>query len=150
MPVMGGHAIDQNGVMTEKQTLHRYLRVQRRALASKLDCVFISAAQFNRVNTRSSTTKINQYDVFTDESFREAGDLEQDSFNAIGIGWEENKRTVARHYRVLKARESSPGDGYRKLGFDGAFSLLYPTGEKWSPPERQQGAKAGRRDDVQL
>ncbi len=39
LPVMGGHAIDQNGVMTEKQTLHRYLRVQRRALASKLDGV---------------------------------------------------------------------------------------------------------------
>ncbi len=31
--------IDQNGVMTEKETLHRHLRTQRDALASKLDGV---------------------------------------------------------------------------------------------------------------
>lgn len=35
----GGHGLDQNGAMTEKETLHRYLRMQRDALASKLDGV---------------------------------------------------------------------------------------------------------------
>lgn len=38
-PSNAGRAVDQNGVMTEKQTLQRYLRAQRDALSSKLDGV---------------------------------------------------------------------------------------------------------------
>ncbi len=123
-------------VTQTRQVQVQQISLQLTALAAKLDSVFITAAQFNRINTRSSGGKTHQYDIFTDESFREAGDLEQDAYNAIGVGWEENKRTTERYCRVLKAREASPGDGYRKLGFDGAFSLLYPTGEEWNPPKK--------------
>jgi replicative DNA helicase len=71
--------------------------------ATRSNCILIAAAQFNRAGTAPG-----EDDTFTDASFRESGDLEQDAHNAIGLGWKADKKS--RFIEILKAREA-PGTG---------------------------------------
>jgi len=93
--------------------------------------VLIAAAQFNRQGAAPG-----QDDTFSDASFRESGDLEQDAHNAIGIGWTADKK--GRFYEVLKAREAAgTGDAF-KLNWDGAFQYLANTGERYVPVKSEK------------
>jgi replicative DNA helicase len=88
--------------------------------AAKSNTVIISAAQFVRSGAaKDGGTKGDQ---FSEESFRECGDLEQDAHNAIGIGWEADKKS--RFYEILKTREDDKqGDKYN-IDFVGAYSYM--------------------------
>ncbi|GMO67976.1 MAG: hypothetical protein Nk1A_6540 [Endomicrobiia bacterium] len=85
------------------------------------ELVTICGAQFNRVAGKDDKGN----DTFTDTSFRESGDIEQDAHNAIGIGWErEEKKEPKIFCEILKARESA-GVGKRyNLEFNGAYSFM--------------------------
>ena len=98
------------------------------------------SAQFNREGaTKGNESKHD--DRFSDASFRESGDLEQDAHNAIGLGWTAD--TKGRFYEVLKARESSgTGDAYR-LEWDGAFQYFANSGEKYTAPKAKGGTGGG-------
>ncbi|MDR0977818.1 MAG: hypothetical protein LBL71_02130 [Endomicrobium sp.] len=54
--------------------------------AVRTKAIIISAAQF----ARSGNKGIGR-DNFSEESFRECGDIEQDAHNAIGVEWEKDK-----------------------------------------------------------
>jgi len=71
--------------------------------ATGTGAIIIAAAQFNRTGVTPGDA-----DAFTEANFRESGDLEQDAHNAIGLGWEADKK--GRFYEILKAREA-PGTG---------------------------------------
>lgn len=103
------------------ETANRQQQMQRISqrivdLSVKTNRVFIAAAQFNRGDGKDGP------DVFSDSSFREAGDIEQDAHNAVGIGWEADK--TQRFYKVLKARESNYGNREHKLQFEGAYCFM--------------------------
>jgi replicative DNA helicase len=99
--------------------------------------VLIAAAQFNRQGGAPS-----QDDTFSDASFRESGDLEQDAHNAIGLGWTADKK--GRFYEILKARESAgTGDAF-KLEWDGAFQYLAHTGERYIATRNEAAPRAGK------
>ena len=83
--------------------------------------VTICGAQFNRVAGKNEDGD----DTFTDNSFRESGDIEQDAHNAIGIGWRKDKKK--RFYEVLKARESGHTGKKFYLEFNGAYSFMKNT-----------------------
>ena len=109
--------------------------------------VLIAAAQFNRQGTAPG-----QDDAFSDASFRESGDLEQDAHNAIGLGWTADKK--GRFYEVLKARESAGTGDTLKLEWDGAFQYLKNTGERYIPTKaretKSRGQDAGKTNDTDL
>jgi hypothetical protein len=85
--------------------------------AASTSAVIIAGAQFNRLGGTD-----NLGDVFTDESFRECGDLEQDAHNALGIGWKTDKQ--GRFYEVLKTREDSQQGSVFEIDFEGAYSYM--------------------------
>jgi hypothetical protein len=85
--------------------------------AAATNAVIIAGAQFNRLGGTDGLG-----DVFTDESFRECGDLEQDAHNAIGIGWQTDKR--GRFYEILKTREDQRQGMLFEIDFNGAYSFM--------------------------
>jgi hypothetical protein len=85
--------------------------------AAATNAVIIAGAQFNRLGGTDGLG-----DVFTDESFRECGDLEQDAHNAIGIGWKVDKQN--RFYEVLKTREDCQQGDVFDIFFDGSYSFM--------------------------
>jgi replicative DNA helicase len=103
-----------------------YLKVQEASsdlqkMAGSTNSIIISAAQFVRQN-RSQDGKPKRRDYFSEESFRECGDIEQDAHNAIGIGWKEDKET--RFYEVLKTREGSEQGKSYEINFNGKYSYM--------------------------
>jgi hypothetical protein len=109
--------------LTEKVSKERYIQIKELSNAlmnatTNSGVVTICGAQFNR---EAGTDKEGN-DTFNETSFRESGDIEQDAHNAIGIGWEADKKT--RFYEILKSREGGEtGDGYY-LTFIGAYSFM--------------------------
>jgi hypothetical protein len=85
--------------------------------AAATNAIIIAGAQFNRLGGTDGLG-----DVFTDESFRECGDLEQDAHNAIGIGWQTDKQ--GRFYEVLKTREDSQQGNIFFINFIGAYAYM--------------------------
>jgi hypothetical protein len=85
--------------------------------AAKTNAVIIAGAQFNRLGGTDGLG-----DVFDDQSFREAGDIEQDAHNAIGIGWKTDKQ--GRFYEVLKTREDKKQGTLYDIDFVGEYSYM--------------------------
>jgi hypothetical protein len=81
------------------------------------NAVIIAGSQFKR---GGGTDALG--DVFTDESFREAGDIEQDAYNAIGIGWKADKQ--GRFYEILKTREDNRQGEIYDLDFTAVYSFM--------------------------
>lgn len=103
--------------------------------ATRTNAIIIAAAQFNRTGVTPGDA-----DTFTDASFRESGDLEQDAHNAIGLGWEADKK--GRFIEILKAREApGTGDQYT-VNWRAEYYFMGP-GERRKAPEagKANGAK---------
>jgi hypothetical protein len=100
--------------------------------------IIIAAAQFNRMGTTQNTD-----DTFTDASFREAGDLEQDAHNAVGIGWQAANKN-ARFYEVLKARESHHTGQRNYLQWEGAHGFMGANDREYTPPPAEQNSGSGK------
>jgi hypothetical protein len=94
--------------------------------AAETGTVIIAGAQFNRLGGSDSLG-----DMFDDQSFREAGDIEQDAHNAIGIGWTTDKQ--GRFYEVLKTREDKKQGTLYNIDFAGGYSYMAQAGETWRP-----------------
>jgi hypothetical protein len=84
----------------------------------KSEAITICAAQFNRMGG----TDDDGSDLFDDTSFKESGSIEQDAHNAIGIGYEGNKKD--RFCEILKAREGAGTGKQFSLEFNGAYSYM--------------------------
>jgi replicative DNA helicase len=101
--------------------------------------IIIAGAQFNRASVNGGGNSNNQKtkgDSFSDISFRESGDLEQDAHNAIGIGWTADKQT--RFYEVIKARDSGGvGDSY-ELDWVGAYQYMANTDKLYIASESEE------------
>lgn len=97
--------------------------------------IILAAAQFNR----ASTTKDQDSDQFSDASFREAGDLEQDAHNAVGIG---RNGINARFFEVLKARESHHTGLRKQLVWEGSHCFM-----SYSNECKQEEASNGAKND---
>lgn len=83
-------------------------------------CVAIAGAQFNRQGTdKQSAAEASgidcKVDIFSDSSFSDCGNVEQDAHIAIGIGWVKNDsgEVTSRYCELLKNREGG-GVGMRK------------------------------------
>jgi replicative DNA helicase len=85
--------------------------------AAKTNSVIIAGAQFNRLGGTDGLG-----DCFSDQSFREAGDIEQDAHNAIGLGWKLDKQ--GRFYEVLKTREDRKQGTLYNIDFEGGYSYM--------------------------
>jgi hypothetical protein len=90
----------------------------------KSEAITICAAQFNR----TGGTDKGEADIFDDTSFKESGSIEQDAHNAIGIGFEGNKKD--RFYEILKARDSGGTGRQFSLEFNGAYSYMKNEGDR--------------------
>jgi hypothetical protein len=106
--------------------------------AAATSAVVIAGAQFNRLGGTDGLG-----DVFTDESFRECGDLEQDAHNALGIGWKTDKQ--GRFYEILKTREDKQQGSVFDIDFDGAYSYM-AQGEQTRRPEGKRKRKTNEED----
>jgi hypothetical protein len=80
--------------------------------------------------------------MFDDQSFREAGDIEQDAHNAIGIGWKTDKQ--GRFYEVLKTREDKKQGTLFDLDFAGEYSYMAQAGQTFRPQGKNSGGKKTR------
>jgi hypothetical protein len=94
--------------------------------AAETGAVIIAGAQFNRLGGSDGLG-----DMFDDQSFREAGDIEQDAHNAIGIGWKKDKQ--GRFYEVLKTREDKKQGTIYDLDFAGEYSYMNQAGQIFRP-----------------
>jgi len=94
--------------------------------AAETNAVIIAGAQFNRVGGSDGLG-----DIFDDQSFREAADLEQDAHNAIGIGWKTDKQ--GRFYEILKTREDKKQGTLFDLDFAGGYSYMSQAGQIFRP-----------------
>jgi hypothetical protein len=104
--------------------------------AAATNAVIIAGAQFNRLGGTDGLG-----DVFTDESFRECGDLEQDAHNAIGIGWKTDKQD--RFYEILKTREDRQQGTIFDIDFDGAYSYMAQGEQTYRPASGYQHNSRG-------
>jgi hypothetical protein len=102
--------------------------------AAETNAVIIAGAQFNRLGGVDALG-----DLFDDQSFREAGDIEQDAHNAIGIGWKTDKQ--GRFYEILKTREDKKQGTIFDLNFIGEYSYMTQAGQIFRP---QGGAGKGK------
>lgn len=102
--------------------------------AAASNTVIIAGAQFNRLGGTDGLG-----DQFDDQSFREAGDIEQDAHNAIGIGWKTDKQ--GRFYEVLKTREDKKQGTLFELDFAGEYSYMTQASQIYRP---QGGAGKGK------
>lgn len=94
-------------------------------LAGLNGLILICGAQFNR--PKDEKTDMKKADTFTENSFREAGDIEQDGHILLGIG--KNPATEELFYSCMKDREATPDNGKCwRLKKNLAFSFLQ--GEK--------------------
>jgi hypothetical protein len=100
--------------------------------AAETNSVIIAGAQFNRLGGSDGLG-----DMFDDQSFREAGDIEQDAHNAIGIGWKTDKQ--GRFYEVLKTREDKKQGTLFDLDFEGGYSYMAQADQIF----RSQGRASG-------
>ena len=96
-------------------------------LAGLHGLILICGAQFTRPKTDAQKTDIEaelkKPDSFNENSFREAGDIEQDGHILIGIG--KNPGTEELFYTCMKDREQSPDNGKCwKLKKNMAYSFL--------------------------
>jgi len=116
-------------------TQQRYIQIQEIShqladLAGVHGLILICGAQFQRPkadNQKDLETELKKPDSFNENSFREAGDIEQDGHILIGIG--KNPGTEELFYTCMKDREQSPDNGKCwKLKKNMAFSFLQ--GEK--------------------
>jgi len=106
--------------------------------AAKTNAVVIAGAQFNRMGGSDALG-----DIFTDQSFREAGDIEQDAHNAIGIGWTIDRQN--RFYEVLKTREDKKQGLLYSLDFEGGYSYMIHDEQIYRPiGEKRPSKKAAR------
>ena len=94
--------------------------------AAETNAVIIAGAQFNRLGGSDGLG-----DMFDDQSFREAGDIEQDAHNAIGIGWTPDKQ--GRFYEVLKTREDKKQGLLYNLHFHGGYSYMGQGSQTYRP-----------------
>jgi hypothetical protein len=85
--------------------------------AAETNSIVIAGAQFNREGGTDGTG-----DAFNDQSFREAGDIEQDAHNAIGIGYKTDKQS--RFYEILKTREDNREGKIYDIEFCGKYSYM--------------------------
>jgi replicative DNA helicase len=118
--------------------------------AAKTNAIIIAAAQFTRTGT--ATAAIPHDDEFSEESFRECGDLEQDAHNAVGIGWHADKQ--GRFFEVLKTREDNKTGRKWEFEFMGAFAHMKigneidgmgsKFGNKPTPPQASGKWKKGK------
>jgi hypothetical protein len=135
-------------VRVEEKTENAYAKIQASSAALQqaalsTNAIIISAAQFNRIGTAKDgkQTNVPKGDVFSDESFRECGDLEQDAHNAIGIGLvrtgsdnrgnahnvqteDKSEELVDRFYEVLKTREGGEQGKKYYIKFKGKYSYM--------------------------
>jgi hypothetical protein len=107
-----------------------YMRVKKISdgvvnAAVKTNSIIISGAQFKRATGKET---IGKADTFDDSSYRESGDLEQDAHNALGIGWEADKKF--RFLEILKTREDKGAGKKYNLYFNGAYSYMANRGER--------------------
>jgi hypothetical protein len=100
--------------------------------AAKTNSVIIAGAQFNRLGGSDGLG-----DQFDDQSFRDAGDIEQDAHNAIGIGWKTDKQ--GRFYEVLKTREDKKQGTLFDLDFEGGYSYMAQAGQVSRPQGKPSG-----------
>lgn len=89
--------------------------------------ILICGAQFTRPKTDTQkadiSSELKKPDSFNENSFREAGDIEQDGHILIGIG--KNPGTEELFFSCMKDREQSPDNGRCwKLKKNMAFSFL--------------------------
>jgi hypothetical protein len=102
--------------------------------AAETNSIIIAGAQFNRMGGTDGLG-----DMFDDKSFREAGDIEQDAHNAIGIGWKLDKQS--RFYEILKTREDKKQGCIYDIDFCGEYSYM----NQGKPTDRQEvGASKGK------
>lgn len=122
-------------------------------LAGLHGLILICGAQFNRPKTdtpQSIEASLKKPDSFNENSFREAGDIEQDGHILIGIG--KNPGTEELFYTCMKDREQSPDNGKCwKLKKNMAYSFLqgdkddqgnkieYHTSKEETPPNQGGG-----------
>ena len=98
-------------------TQQRYIQIQEIShqladLAGVHGLILICGAQFQRPkadNQKDLETELKKPDSFNENSFREAGDIEQDGHILIGIG--KNPGTEELFYTCMKDREQSPDNG---------------------------------------
>jgi hypothetical protein len=102
--------------------------------ANDTNAVIIAGAQFNRMGGSDGLG-----DLFDDQSFREAGDIEQDAHNAIGIGWKTDKQ--GRFYEVLKTREDKKQGTLFDLDFCGEYSYMNHGKQIFRPQGRPSKTK---------
>jgi hypothetical protein len=109
----------------------------------KANAITIAGAQFGRERSKEDSGA----DIFDDSSFRESGDIEQDSENAIGIGRGANRQD--RFFRVLKCRHGENGAEH-EIDFQGAYSYM-AIREKQKQPAKEQphgtGKKSSKKED---
>lgn len=96
-------------------------------LAGLHGLILICGAQFTRPKTDTQkadiSSELKKPDSFNENSFREAGDIEQDGHILIGIG--KNPGTEELFFTCMKDREQSPDNGKCwKLKKNMAFSFL--------------------------
>ena len=122
-------------------------------LAGLHGLILICGAQFNRPKTdtpQSIEASLKKPDSFNENSFREAGDIEQDGHILIGIG--KNPGTEELFYTCMKDREQNPDNGKCwKLKKNMAYSFLqgdkddqgnkieYHTSKEETPPNQGGG-----------
>jgi len=102
--------------------------------AADTNAVIIAGAQFNRLGGTDTLG-----DMFDDQSFREAGDIEQDAHNAIGIGWTPDKQ--GRFYEILKTREDKKQGLLYSLYFLGGYSYMDQGPQIYRPQGKTQNIK---------
>jgi hypothetical protein len=101
--------------------------------AAETNAVIIAGAQFNRLGGVDALG-----DLFDEQSFREAGDIEQDAHNAIGIGWKTDKQ--GRFYEILKTREDKKQGTIFDLDFIGEYSYMNQADQVFRPQGKASGA----------
>jgi hypothetical protein len=125
----------------EGERFDNYMRIKKisdnliNAVVSS-NVVLIAAAQLNRMSGKDN----NGADTFTDASFRESGDIEQDAHNALGIGWDGKKEE--RFIEVLKTREGGHVGLKYDVDFNGAYSFMRNTEER---PKEEKGTRVRKK-----
>lgn len=101
--------------------------------------IVIAGAQFNRSSTGQTSTSRQKAsskesnDTFSESSFKDCGDIEQDATIAIGIGWHRDKDGVVdedRFYEILKNREGGGVGKQYTLDFHGEYSYMASKGKR--------------------
>jgi hypothetical protein len=91
--------------------------------AKRTGTVILSGAQFNRASTKEKVPAPAGYEGFDETAFREAGDIEQDAHNALGIG-KDTATGEKRYIKVMKTREDASSGSCYTLYFIGAYAFM--------------------------